>query len=206
MFPRFRPALPSHARHAKPSVAVAEVGMGRRGTWTGLVAACLTLAACVPAGESAAILDGAVRVGLPAGYCLDPAAGRQEADSAVVVMGRCRQDSAVAPAVISVAVGPDGSGQVLAAPQSYLAGYFMSQTGRAAMAADGRAESVSVQTAKAVGPAIVLRLTDRRTGSYWRGVEEIAGRAVTISVSTGDVAAGEAVLTAALDAMRRANP
>jgi hypothetical protein len=173
---------------------------------TGLVAGYLTLAACVPSGQSATILDGAVRVGLPSGYCLDPTVGRQDADSAVVVMGRCRQDSTVTPAVITVAVGPEGSGQVLAAPQSYLAGYFMSQTGRAAMASDGRAASVSVETAKGVGPAIVLRLNDRRSGTYWRGVEAVAGRAVTISVATSDIAAGEAVLKDALAAMRRANP
>jgi hypothetical protein len=180
--------------------------MGRRRVCAGLVAGCLTLVACVPASRNASILDGAVRVGLPAGYCLDPTAGRQDADSAVVVMGRCRQDSAVTPAVITVAVGPAGSGQVLAAPQSYLAGYFMSQTGRAAMASDGRAGSVTVEAAKGVGPAIVLRLNDRGTGTYWRGVEPVGGRAVTVSVTAADVAAGEAVLAATLDAMRRANP
>lgn len=180
-------------------------------TWTSSALAALLLAACVPAGgttRSATILDGAVRLGLPAGYCIDTSAGRQDDDSAVVVMGRCRQDAAVTPAVITVAVGPEGSGQVLQAPQNYLAGYFMSQAGRAAMASDGQAGSVAVQTAKGVGPAIVLRLNDRRTGTYWRGVEEIAGRAVTISVDvvSGDVAAGEAVLIEALAAMRRANP
>jgi hypothetical protein len=180
--------------------------MGRRRACAGLVAGSVALASCVPAGQSATILDGAVRVGLPAGYCIDPAAGRQDDDSAAVVMGRCRQDDAVPPAVITMTVGPAGSGQVLAAPPSYLAGYFMSQNGRAAMASDGRAGSVTVTTAKAVGPAIVLQLTDRGTGTYWRGVEEIGGRAVTISVAAADTAAGEDVLTAALAAMRRANP
>ncbi len=175
-------------------------------TWTSSALA-LLLAACVPAGSptQATILDGAVRVGLPPGYCIDRGAGRQDGDSAVVVLGRCRADPGVTPAVISMTIGPAGSGAVLAAPPSYLAGYFMSPAGRAAMASDGRAASVTVDTAKAVGPAIVLRLTDRRTGPYWRGVRQVAGRAVTISVTTAEVAAGEAVLTAALAATAAAN-
>jgi hypothetical protein len=152
------------------------------------------------------VLGGAVRIGVPAGYCIDPAATREAGDSAVVVMGKCRADSAATPAVLSLTVGPAGSGDVLAAPQGYLAGYFLSRNGRQAMASDGDPRSVNVDIAKGVGPAIVMRLTDRRTGTYWRGVEPVGGRAVTISVTADPPDRGEAVLTAALAAMRRANP
>jgi hypothetical protein len=183
--------------------------MNARVKRSNLVLGLLALAACVPVApvsQQATILDGAVTVGVPAGYCLDRTATREDGDSAVVIMGKCRADSNATPAVLTLTVGPAGSGQVLTGPQSYLAGYFMSRTGRAAMAVDGNPDTVTVDTAKGVGPAIVMRLTDRRSGTYWRGVEPVAGRAVTISVIATPVEQGEGVLGAALAAMRRANP
>lgn len=157
----------------------------------------------MPTGQTVTVLDGAVKVGVPAGYCVDPGAGQAGADTTVVVMGRC--DAGAAPAVISLTVGQAGSGQVLSAPGSYLAGYFMSPAGRAAMASDGRAGSVTVEAARVSGAAVLLRLADRSLGTYWRGIAPVAGRAVTVSVTAADAAAGENVLQAALAAMARAN-
>ncbi len=182
--------------------------------WTSkALVATLLLAACVPAAgnfsapRSTAILGGTVQLGLPRGYCIDRASGREEADTAVVVMGKCRQDLAEAPAVLTTAIGPAGSGQVLAGGGETLAAYFTSDAGRAALSRAGRADTVEIAQAKMVGPAFVMRIRDSAFGEYWRGVEDVAGRLVTITVDVPDGAGtgGEDLLIQALRLMRTAN-
>lgn len=186
-------------------------------TWTNRAAvACLALvlAGCVtgPAAFSsprtAPVLDGAVQVGLPRGYCIDRRAGRASGDTAVVVMGRCRDDLDAAPALLTTAIGPAGSAQVLAGGGQTLADYFTSQQGRAALSRSGRASAVEIVQAKMVGTAFVMRIRDGAVGDYWRGVEPVAGRLVTITVDlpAGAQADGETILNDALRAMRQANP
>ncbi|MGL5012473.1 MAG: cation transport ATPase [Paracoccaceae bacterium] len=182
-----------------------------KGAFAGL---CLILAGCV-AGQAgfstsraAPVLGGAVQVGLPAGYCIDRRAGREAGDTAVVVMGKCRDDADAAPALLTTAIGPAGSADVLAGGGETLAGYFTSDAGRAALSRTGRASAVEIVQAKSVGAAFVMRIRDRAVGEYWRGVEPVAGRLVTITVDLpeGTEADGEALLLAALAAMQRANP
>jgi hypothetical protein len=169
------------------------------------------LAGCVaPTGspKSAPVLGGAVQVGVPAGYCIDRVAGREAGDTAIVVMGKCREDSAALPAVLTAAIAPAASAGVLAGGGKALAAYFTSDAGRAALSRAGRANTVTVLAAKGVGTAFVMRIRDRDAGEYWRGVAPVAGRLVTITVDApgADAATAEALLTQALDAMRRANP
>jgi hypothetical protein len=172
----------------------------------------LLLSGCVtPVGtpKSAPVLGGAMQVGVPAGYCIDRTAGREDDDTAIVVMGRCREDSPVLPAVLTAAIGPAASAGVLAGGGGEaLAAYFTSDAGRAALSRSGRANDVTVLVAKSVGTAFVMRIRDSGAGEYWRGVEPAAGRLVTITVDApgADAAAGEAVLLQSLAAMRRANP
>jgi hypothetical protein len=189
-------------------------------TWTskaGLLSV-VVLAACVQglptapiafsSPRAAPVLDGAVQVGLPRGYCIDRRAGREEGDTAVVVMGRCRDDLDTAPALLTTAIGPAGSAQVLAGGGQSLADYFTSAQGRAALSRSGRASAVEIVQAKSVGTAFMMRIRDGAVGEYWRGVEPVAGRLVTITVevAAGTEDSGEALLDAALLAMRRANP
>jgi hypothetical protein len=187
--------------------------------WTSkAVLAVFLLAGCVQglpatpvafnAPRAAPVLGGAVQVGLPRGYCIDRRAGRESGDTAVVVMGRCRDDLDAAPALLTTAIGPAGSAQVLAGGGQTLADYFTSEQGRAALSRSGRASAVEIVQAKMVGPAFVMRIRDGAVGEYWRGVEPVAGRLVTITVDlpADSDADGEALLNAALMAMRRANP
>ncbi len=187
--------------------------------WTSRAAlAFLVLAGCVqglptaPAAFSATrqapVLGGAIQVGLPRGYCIDRRAGRENGDTAVVVMGRCRDDLDTAAALLTTAIGPAGSAQVLAGGGQTLADYFTSAQGRAALSRSGRASAVEIVQAKMVGAAFVMRIRDGAVGEYWRGVEPVAGRLVTITVDlpADTQADGEALLSAALMAMRRANP
>ena len=180
-------------------------------TWISRAAFSLLLAGCVaPAGtpKAAPVLGGAVQVGVPAGYCIDRTAGREDGDTAIIVMGKCREDAAAVPAVLTTAIGPAASAGALAGGGQALASYFTSDAGRAALSRTGRADDVTVLVAKGVADAFVLRIRDRDAGDYWRGVAPVAGRLVTITVDApgADAAAGEAILTQSLTAMRRANP
>ena len=171
----------------------------------------LLLSGCVtPTGtpKAAPVLGGAVQVGVPAGYCIDRAAGREDGDTAVVVMGKCAEGSTALPAVLTAAIGPAASAGVLAGGGQALAAYFTSDAGRAALSRSGRASTVTIVQAKGVGAAFVMRIRDRDAGEYWRGVVPVAGRLVTITVDApgADAAAGETLLTRSLDAMLRANP
>jgi hypothetical protein len=185
--------------------------------WTSkAVLAFVLLAGCVQgvpspvafsAPRAAPVLGGAVQVGLPRGYCIDRRAGRENGDTAVVVMGRCRDDLDAAAALLTTAIGPAGSAQVLAGGGQSLADYFTSDQGRRALSRSGRASAVEIVQAKTVGEAFVMRIRDGAVGEYWRGVEPVAGRLVTITVDlpADSEADGEALLNAALMAMRRAN-
>lgn len=178
---------------------------------SGLLAGCVEGLPVAPAAFSAPraapVLGGAVQTGLPRGYCIDRRAGRESGDTAVVVMGRCRGDLDAPPALLTTAVGPAGSAQVLAGGGQTLADYFLSAQGRAALSRSGRASAVEIVQAKSVGPAFVMLVRDGAVGEYWRGVEPVAGRLVTITVDlpADSTADGEALLEAALTAMRKAN-
>lgn len=186
-------------------------------TWTSKACGLLllALAACV-GGEGLAgkprsvpVLEGALQVGAPPGYCVAPSASRQNADTAVVLLGRCSDAVKAVPAVITVSVGGSGTSRAILAGAPALAAYFTSPAGRAALSRDGRASSLRLIEARSVGDAFLMRLQDRVVGEYWRGVVGVKGRLVTISVTPAGAAlpqeAGRKVLDAALLATRMAN-
>ncbi len=160
--------------------------------------------------RSASVLDGAVEIGVPAGYCINGGASREAADGVVILMGRCTDAARAVPALLSVSIGQSGSAGVMTAGGPALAAYFGSEQGRATLSRDGRAADIRVVEALGAGDAFLLHLQDRSVGDYWRAVITVKGRLVTVS-ATGtpdlplDPADGRKVLDAALDAMRRAN-
>lgn len=174
-----------------------------------LLAACQMSAA--PLSKPAAtLLGGAVSVAGPRGYCVDPATKREQADTAVILMGRCKFALTVQPAVLTVSIGPTASANVLAAGGEALTGYFTSPEGRAALSRIGRARDVTVLAALSAGDAYLLHLNDRAVGDYWRAVVGLNGRLVTISANGAQGAplaspAGRALIDATLIALRRAN-
>jgi hypothetical protein len=180
------------------------------------LALCSLLTACDVApnfatARSAPVLNGALNVGVPPGYCVDKDAGHVGSDTAVVLMGRCQNTIAAAPALISVSVGQGGSAGVMTAGGPALAGFFTSAQGRATLSREGRASDVKVIGVVGVEDAFLIHLTDRAVGEHWRAVVGIAGRLVTISV-TGTQAVplppedSRKVLDLALSALHRANP
>jgi hypothetical protein len=176
------------------------------------VAACLVLAGCAMGVQSVSILGGDVIAAAPQGYCVAQDAGRQGADNAVVLMGRCSASGAADPAVVMVSVGEAGSGGLMAAGAGRLRAYFASDAGRAALSRDGRAEDVALMESRMEEGAFVMRLRDGTVGDYWRAVTAVRGRLVTLSVTGAEGAArdlppadGRALLVAALAALREAN-
>ncbi len=158
-----------------------------------------------------AVLGGAIQVAGPLGYCADHGAGQQTADTAVVLMGRCRAALTVAPALITVSVGPAASAGAMAAGGAALTGYFLSEPGRAALSRDGRAGDVQVVAAVGVADAYLIHVVDRVAGEYWRAVLGVRGRLVTVSANGAagaplDPSAGRKIVDATLVALRRANP
>ena len=176
----------------------------------------LLLTACLPVGggggmQRLSLLGGAFTAAAPNGYCIDPQSVRAQADSAVVLMGRCNAAVATAPALFTLSVGGTGSDEAIAGGADALAAFFTSEVGRATLSRDGQADSVSVSHAAAVGNAFVMQVDDAASGVYWRAIVGLKGRAVALSVAGPEGAplsdgVGRRLLDAALVALETANP
>lgn len=193
-------------------------------TWTSKVfpaVLLVALAACVPGGgggvaspgasKSMALLGGEVQAAAPQGYCIDEKASHDEGDGAVVLIGRCSGTSKVPPALVTVTIGGPGSSAVLQEGAKALSDYFVSPSGRAALARDGRASSVAIRQTSVSDGALMLLVSDREVGTYWRAVLGLRGRLVTISVlapegQSLDPEQGRGILERTMGVMRRVNP
>ena len=186
--------------------------------WISRVSAALVLSGCVAGGagfsgasRSAPILGGTMVLGVPRGYCVDQAASQSGDDSAVMIIGRCSDAGDVAPAAITATVGEAGSAAVMQAGMPALAAYFSSDEGRAALSREGLAEAVAVHDIRAADSVLILHLTDRAVGEYWRAVMGLRGRLVTLAVTPPDgqpltAEDGKRLLDQAIAAMQAANP
>lgn len=157
-----------------------------------------------------AVLDGAIQVAAPSGYCVDKGSARQQNDGAVVLIGRCRAGTQVPPALISVTIGGVASASVISDGGVALAAFFETADGRAALSQTGQANNVQIAQTATVEGAFVMRIVDTDVGEYWRAVLGISGRLVTLSVqgpqgSTLAPRAGQQLLSATIATMRRAN-
>lgn len=178
--------------------------------------ALLGLAACLPGLTGSgpariALFGGSLIVAAPYGYCINPETATQTGESAVVLIGRCRDGSQAAAALVTVTVGPSGSAAVMAAGGPELAAFFTSQQGRATLARSGEASDVTISRAVMAGGDFVMLLTDRSAGTYWRAITGLRGRVVTVSAAGTDAVtltpeAGRDVLNATLAALHSANP
>src|SRR5690349_526264 len=112
------------------------------------LALCALLPACdmVPdAGpKQVTVLNGAMQVAAPPGYCVDPEASQGSSDTVVVLIGRCTAEGFVQAALVTVTIGKSASGGVMVAGPDVLANFFASVPGRRALARDGQAAHVLV--------------------------------------------------------------
>ena len=175
-----------------------------------LLAACLATAACDGgfnvtrnAPERVQLPDGLVVAG-PRGWCVDRTTTRATADTAVVV-----------PGVVTVSIdGEAGDGP----PAEVLEQFFGTDAGRAALARDGRADSVTILETRRSRDTFFIHAEDSGSAQmpgaatdYWRALFDMDGRFVSVSLvglSNKPIgsADGLATLQAQIDRLKSANP
>ncbi|MFN3721929.1 MAG: hypothetical protein ACK4VZ_02700 [Paracoccaceae bacterium] len=143
----------------------------------------------------------------PPNYCPDPATLKQTDGAVVLLLGRCNDQTAAAPAVITVTFGRAGSAAVMAAGGAEMAAFFGSDAGRKSLSRRGRSADVTVTSARSVGDLFLFRVADRGEGIYWRGMTAIRGRTVSVKVSGPDLDEAESrkLVENTAKALRRAN-
>lgn len=175
-----------------------------------LLAAC-DLASTLSGPRQVSVLNGAVHVAAPYGYCIDTQASQVAADTAVVLIGRCTAAGQVAAALVSVTIGKSASAGVMLAGPAVLGQYFASTPGRRALARDGKPGHVLVVATVADQDILFLHLVDLAAGDYWRAITGLHGRLVTVSASGAQGAPltpdeGRRLVADTVRALKAANP
>lgn len=160
------------------------------------------LAACAGVNEAAvtriAVLDGAVTLAAPRGYCVDNSALLESSRGAFALFGSC---AALAPglfapaptplAVLSATVSTPRSGNALPIAQAAegMAAYFASPAGRRALSRGRDADTVRILRTGVEDGVFFMRLRDTSTMAgprvapeYWRAVFDVNRHMVTLSV------------------------
>ena len=171
--------------------------------FAGAVFLCLGLSGCfesVPLSQAAvrsltavsgpaqvAVLEGAVTIGGPAGYCVDGEATRETDIEAFVLMVRCRVTLRPAPVLSATVTGVPAPASDDPDTLRGLTTFLSTAPGRAQLSRSGDPRDVTVHQATYADNAIWMLIQD--TGNpasfdqtYWRAVLPIAGRIVTLSV------------------------
>lgn len=196
-----------------------------------ILALCLGLAGCFetePLTEAASrglqptsgpseitVLNGAVTVTGPTGYCIDTEATRESDIEAFVLLVRCRGTLRAAPVLSATITG-------LTAPSSddpdalrRLTQFLSTRAGRAQLSRTGDPADVTVTEATYADNTIWLVLEDRGNPAsfdpvYWRAILPIGERIVTLSVLSArehplENGSGLATLRGFVTHMRRVN-
>lgn len=174
------------------------------------------LAACqgfdiAPQTRKLAVLDGAVSIAPPKGYCVDPKASRTGDDNAVILMGRCSASSDLAAALVTASIGAAGSDAALSVGPIALTSFFNSEDGLTMLSSSGKPEDVAVTTSQIEGEALFLLIEDRASGTYWRAFSSLQGRLLTLTAAGVDTIIlnpddGRALLSQTLLSLDKANP
>lgn len=161
----------------------------------GLVAGCVVPGLPAPTSSRAEVLDGALTLAAPRGYCVDPTSRNEGIDGTFVLWGNCAAISgnASAPhpeqmALLSATVGPPSGGALEASFDGFEA-FFRSGAGRAALARSGQGEDVSIDAVERAEGLLLLKITDRSAPgvapvepTYWRAITDLGGHVGALSV------------------------
>ena len=166
-----------------------------------------------------ALPDGLIIAGAR-GWCIDPATPRTRGEAAVVVLGSCAANAgnalwprAPVQGIVTIAVEEPAAD---APPAEALEAYLATENGRAALARNGRADSLDILETRRRDDTLFLHAIDRSgwprdtAEDYWRALFDIDGRFVTVSlVGAADASisrdAGLATLQAQIDRLKAAN-
>lgn len=175
------------------------------------------------AAPTARLMSGRITVAGPRGFCIDPGATRDTADSGFVAMGSCavisgypRDSKPRKPALLTASVASAGQHFDTDALDR-MAAFFSTAAGQAALArGDGAGEAVTVIDLSRQDETVLAHVSDGHnagnlSGDYWRAVFETAGQLVTVTVSGYretplDDKAGADLTRSFIAAIRRANP
>lgn len=141
------------------------------------------------------VLNGAMVVAAPTGYCVAPSSHSESAQGAFALFGSCAAisgDASMAPAPYPVMLSAT-VGLKVAAPlaQSFPAfeRFFHSPSGRAAIARSGLAGDVDIVAVRRQGGMMLLKIRDRSASTttpvsttYWRAITDLNGRIAALSV------------------------
>lgn len=161
-----------------------------------------------------------VTIAGPRGYCVDPGATREAPSGAFVLLGSCaaleRDAAGGAGAVLTASISQPGLPGRNPAPAE-LEQFFRSAEGRAALAQDGRASSLTLKGLHARDGVLFLSLRDasaarpdRLADDSWRAIFALDDRVVSLTAtSLAEAPLGETELRRTLerfvDAVRAAN-
>ncbi|MGG7645301.1 hypothetical protein ACQ5SP_10890 [Rhodovulum sp. YNF3179] len=171
---------------------------------------CLGLAACVPGGPFATARDSttltvggnAVTVAGPGGFCIDPGATRETAESGFTLFGNCATIAGRADlpqpdlrAVLTATVSGGAGAATIAGSIDALDGYFRSTAGRRALSRTGDPATVEVLETFQNEAVFYIHARDASPGfapgmspDYWRAYFDLAGRIVAVSAIGFDAA------------------
>ena len=154
-------------------------------------------------------------------WCVDTRTTRTNGQTSVVVLGSC-----AAIAKNAFAPRPDVPGVVMVSVENeagsipdaeILEGFLLSDIGRAALARDGKAESVKILESRRADDLLLVHVEDRSfrqvrgaDTSYWRALFGLDGRIVTVSLvglsnKPIETPLGFETLSAQVDEIRTAN-
>ncbi len=163
-----------------------------------------------PALRAIRVAQNDVVIAGPKGYCVDPRATRESGAGAFVLLAGCaaldRGEPDARQAVLTASVSPEGLPGRSPGPAE-LERFFRSSEGRAALAQDGRAESLALGRVESRGGVLFLRLKDASQGrpddlgdDSWRAVFALNDRIVSLSAASLAAAPlGDAELRRTLD-------
>jgi hypothetical protein len=160
--------------------------------------------------RTVSVLNGAVKIAPPNGYCVDPKSSKGTDDSGVVVMGRCSAGSVQAPALLTASIGAAGSDAALAQGHVALTSFFGSPQGLAMLASSGVATDAELTASQSDGDVLFLQINDKITGSYWRAIAGLNGRLLMLTATGAEdlilsPVDGRNLLAKTLAALKRAN-
>lgn len=172
--------------------------------------------------ETVSVGGGNVTVGGPQGYCVDRRGSRLGGDAAFILLASCASITGVASAGVPAAPGlltasVDRDASALPSVNDFKS-FFATDAGRATLARDGQASSVSMLRSEARDDAILMRIRDTSPAStegledtYWRGLLLLNGRLITVTVNSFskrviDEEDGRAKLLAFLQRIRQESP
>lgn len=151
--------------------------------------------------EKMAVAGGDVIVAGPQGFCVDKPASRSSDAHAFVLLASCaaitKDGNAPRPrvqALLTASVTGDApEGPSLAEQAESMRAFFGSEAGRAALARDGRADSVRIIDMFAHDGAFLIHASDTSedispglNAEYWRAIFDVNGRLVSASVVAFD--------------------